>query len=103
MASHGPVTVTASNGRLLVANRAANPVSVFPIEQDASAYTDFVMCTAPGLGCVIVPSGGTQTIILDEVSGYTPGRAVAVYYLELAPGTTPTVATGQSGVVVIRP
>lgn len=102
-AAHGPLTVTASSGRLLVANHAVNPVSVFAVEQDAQAYTDFVLCTTPGLGCIIVPPQGTQTLILDEVSGYETGRVVAVHYLELAPGTTPQVRTGAAGVVVIRP
>lgn len=101
VASDGPLTVTASNGRLLAANHGAYPLSIAASNPEWLGLV--ALCVEPGLGCIIVPPRETHTIPLGEVHGHVPGAMVHVHYQELRPGSTAESPIGEHGFVAIRP
>lgn len=100
-ASNGPLTVTASNGRLLAANHGAYPLSIAATNPEWLGLVN--LCVEPGMGCIIIPSRDTETMILSEVHGYVSGGMVHVHYQEIRPGTTADDPVGERGFVAIRP
>ena len=100
-ASDGPLTVTASNGRLLAANHGEYPLSIAATNPEWLGL--IALCVEPGLGCHFIAPRSTETITLGEVHGYVTGSVVNVHYQELRPGTTPDAPVGARGVVAIRP